>query len=93
MDEVYVSLLNIVSQKVVPHFYVFGSGVKHRVFGNTNGTRAITHERYMGTLLTKVNQSVCNPKQLGATTRGSNIFGFCGRLSYARLFARRPRNK
>jgi hypothetical protein len=26
MDEVYVSLLNIVSQKVVPHFYVFGSG-------------------------------------------------------------------
>jgi hypothetical protein len=54
MDEVYVSLLNIVSQKVVPHFYVFGSGVKHEVFGNTNGTRAITHERYMGTLLTKV---------------------------------------
>jgi hypothetical protein len=54
MDEVYVSLLNIVSQKVVPHFYVFGSGVEHRVFGYTNGTRAITHERYMGTLLTKV---------------------------------------
>jgi hypothetical protein len=25
MDEVYVSHLNIVSQKVVPHFYVFGS--------------------------------------------------------------------
>jgi hypothetical protein len=29
MDEVYVSLLNIISQKVVPHLYVFGSGVKH----------------------------------------------------------------
>jgi hypothetical protein len=54
MNELYVSLLNIVSQEVVPHFYVFGSGVKHRVFGNTNGTRAIAHERYMGTLLTKV---------------------------------------
>jgi hypothetical protein len=27
MDEVYVSLLNIVSQKVVPHLYIFGSGV------------------------------------------------------------------
>jgi hypothetical protein len=54
MDEVYVSLLNIVSQEVAPHFYVFGSGVKHGVFGNTNGTCAITHERYMGTLLTKV---------------------------------------
>jgi hypothetical protein len=45
MDEVYVSVLNIVSQEVVPHFYVFGSGVKHMVFGNTNGTCAITHER------------------------------------------------
>jgi hypothetical protein len=64
MDEVYVSLLNIVSQEVVPHFYVFGSGVKHGVFGNTNGTRAITHERYMGTLLNKVTQRVCDQKQL-----------------------------
>jgi hypothetical protein len=64
MDEVYVSLLNIVSQEVVPHFYVFGSGVKHGVFGNTNGTLAIKHEMYMGTLLTKVTQRVCDPKQL-----------------------------
>jgi hypothetical protein len=93
MDEVYVSLLNIVSQKVVPHLYVFGSGVKHGVFGNTNGTRAITHERYMGTLLTKVSQRVCDPKQLGATTSGSSIFDFCGRLSYTRLFARRPKKQ
>jgi hypothetical protein len=93
MDEVYVSLLNIVSQKVVPHFYMFGSGVKHGIFGNTNGTRAITHERHMGTLLTKVTQRVCDPKQLRATTSGSNILGFCRRLSYTRLFARRPRNK
>jgi hypothetical protein len=93
MDEVDVSLLNIVSQKVIRHLYVFGSGVKHGIFGNTNGTRAITHERYMGTHLTKITQHVCDPKQLGATTRGSNILGFCGRLSYTRLFARRPRNK
>jgi hypothetical protein len=64
MDEVYVSLLNIVSWEVVPHPYIFGSGVKHGVFGNTNGTRAITHERYMGTLLTKITQRVCDPKQL-----------------------------
>jgi hypothetical protein len=93
MDEVDVSLLNIVSQKVVSHFYVFGSGVKHGVFGKTNGTRAITHKRHMGTLLTKVTQRVCDPKQLGATTSGSNIFGFYGRLSYTRLFARIPRDK
>jgi hypothetical protein len=93
MDEVYVSLLNIVSLKVVPHFYMFGSGVNHGIFGNTNGTRAITHERHMGTLLTKITQRLCDPKQLGATTSGSNIIGFCGRPSYTRLFARRPRNK
>jgi hypothetical protein len=93
MDEVYVSLLNIISQKVVPHFYMFGSGVKHGIFGNTNGTCAITHERYMGTLLTKITQCVCDPEQLGATTSSNNILGFCGRLSYTRLFARRPRNK
>jgi hypothetical protein len=54
MNEVYVSLLNIISQKVVPNLYMFGSRVKHGVFGNTNGTSAITHERYMGSLLSKV---------------------------------------
>jgi hypothetical protein len=78
---------------MVPHFYVIGSGVKHLIFGNTNGTCAITHDRHMGTLLTKITQCVCDPKQLGVTTSGSNIFGFCGRLSYTRLVARRPRNK
>jgi hypothetical protein len=49
-----------------PHFNVFGSGVKHGISGNTNSTRAITHERYMGTLLTKITQRVCDPKKLGA---------------------------
>jgi hypothetical protein len=73
MDEVYVSLLNIVTQKVVPHFYMFGSGVKHVIFGNANGTRAITHEMHMGTLLTKVTQRVCDPKQLGAATYSASV--------------------
>jgi hypothetical protein len=41
--------------------------VKHGIFGNTNGTRAITHERYMGTLLTKITQRVCDPKLAAAT--------------------------
>jgi hypothetical protein len=58
---------------VVPHFYVFGSGVEHGVFGNTNGTRAITHERYMGTLLTKVTQCVCDPKQLGQQLAAATV--------------------
>jgi hypothetical protein len=82
MDVINISLLNIVSQEAVPHFYMFGSGVKHRGFGNTDGTRAITHERYMGTLLTKVTQSVYDPEQLGATTSSSNILSFCGRVGY-----------
>jgi hypothetical protein len=64
MDEVYVCLLNIVSQEVVPHFYVFGSRVKHGVLGNTKGTHTITHERFIGTLLTEVTQRVCDPKKL-----------------------------
>jgi hypothetical protein len=42
---------------------------------------------------TKVTQHVCDPKQLWATTSGSNILNFYGRLGYTRLFARRPRNK
>jgi hypothetical protein len=71
MDEVYVSLLNIVSQKVVPHFYVFGSGVKHEVFGNTNGTRADmrgTWERSSPkSLSVYVIQSSCQ-QQLAAAT-------------------------
>jgi hypothetical protein len=93
MVEVDVSLLNIVSQKVVPHIYVFGSGGKHGIFCNTNGTGTITHKRYMRTLLTKNTQRVCDPKELRATTSSSDILGFSGRLSYTRLFARRPGNK
>jgi hypothetical protein len=31
LDEIYVSLLSIVSQEEVPRFYMFGSGVKHVV--------------------------------------------------------------
>jgi hypothetical protein len=77
MDEVYVSLLNIISQKVIAHLYVFGSRVKHGFFGNTNGTRAITHERYMGTLLTKITQRVCDQssweQQLVAATYSASV--------------------
>jgi hypothetical protein len=60
---------------------VFNSGVKHEVFDNTKGRHAITHERYMGTLLTKVTQCICDPKQLWAITSGRDIFGFCGKTN------------
>jgi hypothetical protein len=61
---------------VVPHFYMSGSRLKHGGFGNTNGTRAITHERYMGTLLTKVTERVCDPKQLWAKLAAATYSAF-----------------
>jgi hypothetical protein len=85
--------LHIVSQEMVPHFYVFGSGVKRWVFCYAYGTGAITKKWDLGALLTKVSQSVWNPQQLGTTTRGCNILCLGGRLSYTRLLAGRPRNQ
>jgi hypothetical protein len=85
--------LHIVSQEMVSHLYVFGSGVKHWVFLYAYGTGAITKKWDLGTLLTKVSQSVWNPQQLGTTTRGCNITYLSGRLSYTRLLAGRPRNQ
>jgi hypothetical protein len=85
--------LHIVSQEMVSHFYVFGSGVKHWVFRYTYGTGAITKKWDLGALLTKVSQGVWDPQQLGTTTRGCNILRLGGRLSYTRLLAGRPRNQ
>jgi hypothetical protein len=50
--------LHIVSQEIVPHLYMFGSGVKHRVFRYAYSTSAITKKWDLGALLTKVSQSV-----------------------------------
>jgi hypothetical protein len=50
--------LHIVSQEMVPHFYMFGSGLKHRVFRYAYGTGAITKKWDLGALLTKVSQCV-----------------------------------
>jgi hypothetical protein len=52
------SFFHIVPQEMIPHFYVFGSGVKHWVFGYAYGTGAITKKWDLGALLTKVSQSV-----------------------------------
>jgi hypothetical protein len=52
------SFFHIVPQEMIPHFYVLGSGVKHRVFGYAYGTGAITKKWDLGALLTKVSQSV-----------------------------------
>jgi hypothetical protein len=49
---------HIVSQEMIPHFYVFGYGMKHWVFCYAYGTGAITKKWDLGALLTKVSQSV-----------------------------------
>jgi hypothetical protein len=75
MNQVYVPLFHIISQKVVAHLYMFSSGVEDRIFGNTYGTSAITHERNVGALLTKVTEGIGDAMQLGTTSGG----GGCGR--------------
>jgi hypothetical protein len=50
--------LHIVPQEMIPHFYVFGFGVKHWSFSYAYGTGAITKKWDLGALLTKVSQSV-----------------------------------
>jgi hypothetical protein len=85
--------LHIVSQEMIPHFFVFGSIMKHWVFCYAYGTSAITKKWDLGALLTKVSQSVWDPQQLGTTTRGCNILRLGGGLSYTRLLAGRPRNQ
>jgi hypothetical protein len=50
--------LHIVFQEMVPHFYVFGFGMKHWVFRYAYGTGAITKKWDLGALHTKVSQSV-----------------------------------
>jgi hypothetical protein len=86
-------ILHIVSQEMVPHFYVFGSGMKYWVFRYAYGTGAITKKWDLGALRTKVSRSVWDPQQLGTTTRGCNILRLGSRLSYTRLLAGRPRNQ
>jgi hypothetical protein len=42
MDQSYLPFLNIVSQKMIPHFFVLGFGMEHWVLGNAYGTGAVT---------------------------------------------------
>jgi hypothetical protein len=90
MDQSHLSLLYVVSQKMVPHFYVLGFGMEHFVLCNAYGTGAITLKWDMGILLTKVTHGVRNPKELRATTSSGNILCLGSGLSNTRLFAGRP---
>jgi hypothetical protein len=73
MDQSYLSFLYVVSQKMIPHFYVFCFGMVHWVLCNAYGTGAITLKWDMGILLTKVSHGVCDPKELRATTSSGNV--------------------
>jgi hypothetical protein len=85
--------LNIVSQKMIPHFYMFCFGMEHWVLCNAYGTGAVTLKWDMGILLTKVTHGVGDPKELRATTSSSNVLCLGSGLSNIRLFAGRPRNQ
>jgi hypothetical protein len=65
--------------------------MEHWVLCNAYGTGAVTLKWYMGILLTKVTHSVCDPKELRATTSSGNILCLGSGLSNTRLFAGRPR--
>ena len=60
MGQINLSFLDIVSQKVVPHFNVLGFCKEHWIFRYAYGTGAVTKQRHMRTLLTKVTQYVCD---------------------------------
>jgi hypothetical protein len=93
MDQSYLPFLYIVSQKMVPHFYVFDFGKKNWVLCYTYGTGAVTLKRNMGILLTKVTRGVCDPKELRETTSYGNILCLGSGLRNTRLLAGRPRHQ
>jgi hypothetical protein len=78
---------------MIPHFYVFGFGMKHWVLCNVYGTGAITLKWDMGILLTKVTHGVCDPKELRATTSCGNVLCLGSGLTNTRPFAGRPRHQ
>jgi hypothetical protein len=93
IDQSYLLFLYVVSQEMIPHFYVFGFGMKNWVLCYTYGTSAVTLKWNMGILLTKVTHDVCDTKELRATTGCGNILNLgCG-LSNTRLFAGRPKHQ
>jgi hypothetical protein len=73
MDQSYLPFLYVVSQKMIPHFYVLGFGMEHCVLCNTYGTGAVTLKWDMSILLTKVTHGICDPKELRATTSCGNV--------------------
>jgi hypothetical protein len=93
MDQDYLPFFYVVSQEMIPHFYVLGFGVKHWVLCYTYGTGTVTLKWNIGILLTKVTHGVCDPKELRATTSCNHILCLGSGLSNTQLFPGRPRHQ
>jgi hypothetical protein len=93
MDQRYFTFLYIVSQKMIPHFYVLGFGMENWVLCYTYGTGAVTLKWNMSIFLTKVTHGVCDPKELRRTTSCDNILCIGSGLSNTGFFAGRPRHQ
>jgi hypothetical protein len=87
MNQSYLPFLYVLSQVMIPHFYVLDFGVKNWVLCYTYGTGVVTLKWDMGILLTKVTP------WLRATTSCGHIHYLGSGLSNTRLFAGRPRNQ
>jgi hypothetical protein len=62
VSHLYISLLYMVSQEVVSHFYVFLSPMKNWALAQEYGSGAITHERNTLVCLSIISHSMHYPK-------------------------------
>jgi hypothetical protein len=93
MDQGYLPFLYVVSQKMIPHFYVLCFGMEHWVLCNAYGTGVVTIKWDISILLTKVIHGVCDPKELRATISCDNVLCLGSGLSNTQMFAKRPRHQ
>jgi hypothetical protein len=91
--QINVAFIIMIKKKVKVNINVLGLRMQHRILGNTYGTRDIAKQMHMMKIQAKILYSIHHPKQLRAKASDSDILSLCGRLSNARLFARRPKNQ
>ena len=61
---------------VMSNLYVFGSGMLNRILRDVNGTGIVIIDSKMLLTNTIVMEEFLHPKELGATTTGSNVLSF-----------------
>jgi hypothetical protein len=93
MAKFYVPFLIMIPEEMKEDINVLGLWIQHRIFGNADGTGAIAKQRNTLKNPTKIPQSGHHSKQMRITASESNILSLYDGLGYARLLARRPRDK